>query len=128
MSQSTCPRLLVEAVNDVMVAGFSDEALLSDEVIREVEDQLNQLVESVGPGKLLISFRGVKYLSSTMLAVLIKTARRVQKAHGRLILCNIAPHLMEVFRAGRFDRLFEIHDIEASALDAFEGHRGQPAT
>lgn len=123
MSHVARSRLQVETVDGVTVAGFADDALLSDEVIREVGEQLDQLLDAVGPGRYLVSFRGVSYLSSMMLAVLIKFARRLEKAGGRLKLCALAPALREVFQIGQFDRLFEIHDLEAEAFDAFESRR-----
>lgn len=116
-------RIQVETVGGVTVAGFGDEALLSEEVIRDVEEQLFHLHETVGPGSYLVSFRGVRFLSSTMLAVLIKFARRIEKSGGALRLCGLAPHLREVFRVSRFDRLLSIHETEAQALDAFEKAR-----
>ena len=69
---------------------------------------------------MLLNFRAVQYMSSTMLAVLLKYARRVAGLRGQLKLCCIAPDLLEVFRITRFDRLFEIHAEELTALDSFE--------
>ena len=46
-------------------------------------------------------------------------AKRVRAAGGQLKLCQIAPDLLVAFRITRFDRLFEIHDEEWTALDAF---------
>jgi anti-sigma B factor antagonist len=40
-------------------------------------------------------------------------------AGGRLKLCGIAPDIMAAFRITRFDRLFEIHEHESTALDSF---------
>jgi anti-sigma B factor antagonist len=119
MTESVSHRLLVERIDGVTVAAFADPALLSDDVIGDVDQQLDLLLQGLGADKVLLSFREVRFMSSTMLAVLVKFARRVARAQGKLKLCCVAPHLMEVFRAGRFDRLFEIHDKEAAALDSF---------
>lgn len=119
MSGAISPRLFVERIDGVTVATFADPSILAEEVIRDVDEQLSLLLEGSGSGKVLLSFRDVKFMSSAMLAVLVKVARRVEKAKGRLKICCLAPPLMEVFRMTRFDRLFEIHDGEASALDSF---------
>jgi anti-sigma B factor antagonist len=58
-------------------------------------------------------------MSSTMLAILLKVARKIAGAQGQLRLCALTPDLLEIFRITRFDRLFEIHAEEWAALDAF---------
>jgi anti-anti-sigma factor len=119
MSQSTSPHLLVESVDGVTIAAIADASLLSEEVIADVDEQLGQLLDSLGPDKVVLSFREVRQMSSSVLAVLVKFARRVGEAGGRLKLCCLDPHLREVFRVSRFDRLFEIYDTESAAIDSF---------
>jgi len=119
MSQAISPRLFVEKIDGVTVASFADSSILDDEVIRDLELQLEVLLDDVGPPKVLLNFREVKFMSSAMLAVLVKFGRRLGKAGGRLKLCYLAPDLLEVFRITRFDRMFEIHPDETAALDSF---------
>ena len=119
MSHDLRTRLLVETVDGVTVASFSDVSLLAEDVVRAVEDQLDVLSDGLGGGNVLINFDGVRFLSSTMLAVLIKFARKVEKGGGRVKVCGLATHLKEVFRIGRFDRFLEVFEREAEALDSF---------
>ena len=67
----------------------------------------------------MLNFRAVRFMSSSMLAVLWKFSQKVKAGKGRLKLCCIAPHLKEVFKITKFDRVMEIHDDESNALDAF---------
>jgi anti-sigma B factor antagonist len=119
MPHTICPRLLVETVEGITIASFTDEMLISEEVIWEVDEQLMSLVDGPSPEKLLLNFREVRVMSSTMLAILLKLARKIHGAEGELKLCGLSPDLLEIFRISRFDRLFEIHDQEWTALDAF---------
>src|SRR4051794_4301632 len=108
MANDLRARLLVENVGGTTVASFSDDALLAEDVVRDIEDQFDVLWEGVRGGDLLVNFRGVRFVSSTMLAVLVKFARKAEKAGGHVKVCNLAPHLKDVFRVGRFDRFFQI--------------------
>ena len=119
MTVTTCPRVFVETIGEVTVASLADADIVAEEVIREVDEQLTGLLDGRGPVQVLLNFREVRSMSSTMLAVLLKFGRRVAGEQGRMKLCCIAPHLFEVFKITRFDRLFEIHDEEMQALDAF---------
>ena len=119
MPSTTSPRVLVETVGGVTVASFADEELTNDQVIEAVGEQLSNLAEGVGSGRLVLNFREVRFMSSSMLAVLLKFSKKVTAGQGRLKLCSIAPNLKEIFKITRFDRLFEIYDEESAALDSF---------
>ena len=119
MPETISPRVLVENVEGVTVASFADSELTSAQVIEEVADQLERLPDGAGLERVVLNFRGVRFMSSSMLAVLLKFSRRVTASNGRLRLCRIDPSLKEVFKITRFDRIFEIHDEESSALDSF---------
>ena len=119
MPNTTSPRVFVETVSGVTVASFADSELTSDQVIEEVSDQLNGLADHLGLSQVVLNFREVKFMSSSMLAVLLKFMRKVTGAGGLVKLCCIAPNLKEIFKITRFDKLFEIYDQESAALDSF---------
>jgi anti-sigma B factor antagonist len=119
MSRTLSPRLLVESIHGVTVATFADAEILTEESIEDLNHQLNDLIEGLGPARILLNFRDVRLMSSSMLAVLLKFSRRLDEARGELKLCCIDPNVMQAFRITRFDRLFAIYDEEAQALDAF---------
>lgn len=119
MQRTAEPRVLVEQIHGVTVASLADAEILNDEVIGELEEQLEELVEHPGTADVLLNFREVRLMTSTMLAVLLKFSRKVAAAQGRLKLCCIAPDLAQVFKITRFDRIFEIYDEESVALDSF---------
>lgn len=119
MPRTASPRVLMETIHGITVATFADAELLSEGVIHEVGEQLQEMIDGLGPADVLLNFRDVRLMSSNMLAVLFKFGRRINAAGGRLKLCGLAPDLMVAFRITRFDRLFEIHDEESTALDSF---------
>lgn len=119
MPRTAYPRVLVETIHGVTIANFADSEILNEEVIGEVDEQLQDLIGGLGQADVLLNFGQVRLMSSTMLAVLLKFARRVTTAQGRLKLCCIAPDLAQVFKITRFDRIFEIYDEESKALDSF---------
>jgi anti-sigma B factor antagonist len=119
MPQTIRARLLVENVHGISIVTFADERLASEEVIHEVGEQLLSHIDEARPENVLLNFREVQAMSSTMLAVLLKLSRKVASIDGQLKLCCIAPDLLDIFRITRFDRMFEIHEEESSALDSF---------
>lgn len=119
MSRTMSPRLLVESIHGVTVATIADAEILTEEAIEDLNDQLRELIDGLSPARVLLNFREVRLMSSSVLAVLLKFGRRLAEVKGELKLCCLDPNVMQAFRITRFDRLFAIYDEEALALDAF---------
>ena len=56
----------------------------------------------------MIDFSNVKFLTSSVLGLLIRISKKVYEAEGKLRLCSIAPKILEVFKITRLDKIFEI--------------------
>src|SRR5437016_12706650 len=101
MTQTTRSRLLVENVQGIAVVTLADELLVDEGVIHEVGEDLVRFLDESRPASVLLNFREVQAMSSSMLAILLKVARRVARVQGRLKLCSISPGLVQIFRITR---------------------------
>jgi len=111
--------LLLERIEGGIVVSFAESTLTSEEVVHELEEQLLALAEQAGATKILISFRNVRFMSSAVLGILVRLARKLGELGGSVQVCSLAPGLEEVFRAARLDRRFAINEHESTALDSF---------
>ena len=59
-------------------------------------------------GVVTLDCRGLEYISSAGLGVLLKTHKRLLAASGKLRLTRVGPHLKDIFTYSGFDQLFEI--------------------
>ncbi|HLB00077.1 MAG TPA: STAS domain-containing protein [Bacteroidota bacterium] len=60
-------------------------------------------------GPATVDFRGLEYISSAGLGILLMTQRRLKEAGGKgLKLMNMNKHIGDVFRYAGFDQVFEI--------------------
>src|SRR5262249_23009894 len=57
-------------------------------------------------GELRLDFGTVAFLTSAGLEMLLTLRQRLQARGGRLQLCNVTPHVAEVFAVTRLERLF----------------------
>jgi anti-sigma B factor antagonist len=118
-TQSRRKRLEVEDVGDVTVVNFVDKKILDEQNIQIIGEQLFNLVEELNRHKLLLNFSNVDSLSSAALGKLISLERKVKAVGGKLILCNIAPQIHEIFEITKLDSRFNIQKEEQAALQAF---------
>ena len=122
MSMSVQPRrrrLEVEDIGEVTVVSFTDKKILDEQNIQVIGEQLFSLVDDLGRRKILLNFGNVEYLSSAALGKFITLNKKVAQASGKLVLCNIAPQIYEVFEITKLNRLFKIEKDEQTALQAF---------
>jgi len=118
-SPSRRRRLEVEHIGDVPVVHFVDKKILDEQNIQIIGEQLFSLVDEDGLRKILLNFGNVEYLSSAALGKLITLNKKLQQGGGKLILCNIAPQIHEVFEITKLDKFFKIRKDEQTGLQEF---------
>jgi anti-anti-sigma factor len=113
-STPSANRLKTRSEGTVTVVGFVDHKILHNDTIRDVGDQLYHLVDQQGCKYLLLDFTHVDGFSSGALGKLINRKGKLNRVNGKLVLCNVAPHLTEIFRVTRLDRIMPLTpDVDA---------------
>ncbi len=118
MAEST---LMIHRMNDVYVIDFTDRAILEQRNIDRVESELMDLAETAGWPKFVLSFQGVRSVSSSVLGMLMSVNKKVQSLKGELRLANIDPRILEVFQLTKLDKVLKIYDTTQDALKKFGG-------
>ena len=119
MSAEPSTHLRVLKRNGVAIVSFLTPYLQTEEVIQSVGEELFLLVEEEGFTKVLLSFSGVRFLSSSMLAQMVKLQKKLAKVGGRLRLSNLPQAMKEVMHSSHLDKMLEVFDDEPAALAKF---------
>jgi anti-sigma B factor antagonist len=119
MSQGPQPHFRVKVSDGVAIVTFNTSYLQTEETIKDVGEELFNLVEKKKYDRILISFQGVRFVSSSMLGQIVKLQKLMVKSKGRLKICGVSPDLKDVLRASQLDRLLQVHDDETAALAKF---------
>lgn len=85
----------------VLVIAFADKELRGDAMMEEVRKEMLAAVNESDSGKVVVDFRGVTYLSSAAFRPLLSLYRKLQERGGRMIFCNLAPEIHEMFAVTR---------------------------
>jgi anti-sigma B factor antagonist len=112
-------RLEVEDVGDIAVVNFVDKKILDEQNIQMIGDDLFRLVDELGRRKVLLNFGNVEFMSSAALGKLITLHRKLQAVQGKLVLCNIAKSIMEIFEITKLNKMFTIAPDQQAGLQAF---------
>ena len=112
--------LHVKYVDGIAIVNFHESlAMCEGEKVQAVGKELSDLVDSRKDPKLLLNLSNAHFMSSAMLAHLVKVHRKVQSAKGRLRLCGLRPVILDAFKVSHFDKIFEIFPDETAALKRF---------
>ena len=118
-SQPRRQRLVVDDVGDITVVNFVDKKILDEQNIQMIGDDLFRLVDELGRRKVLLNFGNVEFMSSAALGKLITLHRKLQAVQGKLVLCNIAKSIMEIFEITKLDKMLTIVKDEQTGLNSF---------
>ncbi|MCF8266679.1 MAG: STAS domain-containing protein [Ignavibacteriales bacterium] len=81
------------------------------------EEKFLSLIDE-GETNILLNFSQLDYISSSGLRVLLLGAKKIKTKSGKISLCNLKSHIMEVFEIAGFLPLFKIYDSLDEALKA----------
>jgi stage II sporulation protein AA (anti-sigma F factor antagonist) len=81
----------------------------------QLESELLTIVEQ-GEHQWVLDMGQLDYISSAGLRVVLLLAKRLKQNAGRLVLCNLQPHVHEVFDISGFLSILTVVDTRATAL------------
>ena len=111
--------LSIEEKGGVLVVKVGDGAALNENQAAGLRQGLYSALGARPSPRLAIDLAGVDYVSSTGIALLIGTKRRVDAAQGQLVLFGLERDILDLFGSMRLTALFEIASDETEALALF---------
>ena len=112
--------LTVKEVDGVAVIMFLESAsMVEGDKVESLAKELFGVIEAKKYKKILLNLYNAGYVSSAMLAQLVRLHRKMQEVKGKVRLCCLRPPVMDAFKVSQFDRLFEIFPDEPTALKRF---------
>lgn len=118
LSEYEC--ITVKYVDGVAIVAFTESmSMFEGDKVQAVGRELTDLAGSRKEPRILLNLSNAHFMSSAMLANLVKLHRQVQTSKGRLRLCGLRPVILDAFKVSRFDKIFEIYPDEAAAMKKF---------
>jgi anti-sigma B factor antagonist len=98
-----------------------------DEVHSPALGQVCEQLLTAGHRQIIIDLRGVEFIDSAGLSMLIRYFQRTRKSAGTFLLAAPRPPVRSVFELMRLDRTFEIYSDTVEAVrDCLSKQGGKP--
>jgi len=112
--------LAVKMVDGVAVITFLESAaMIEGDKVDGLAKELFDVIDTKKYTKVVLNLYNAGYMSSAMLAQLVRLHRKMQELKGKVRLCALRPPVMDAFKVSQFDRLFDIYVDEEAALKKF---------
>ena len=106
------------AVGDVAIVDLSGQLRLG-EGTGKLRDAIQQLV-SDGYRKILLNLGGIIHIDSSGIGELMMSYTSLRNQGGELKLMNMNKNVRNLLEVTRLFTIFDVHDDQASALQAFQ--------
>ena len=83
--------------------------------VQYLDEALTERVNA-GDQNLIVDFQATLFLASSVLRVLLVCRKSIAPMGGRLVVCNLKPHIVDLFRVAGFDKLLTVCDTRENAL------------
>lgn len=102
------PKIKVEYGIDVTLVTFTDERIVDEDQIKELQKSFRAVVERNDDKKMVLNFANVRFMTSALLGLLIRIHKRVCESGGRLQLSNLDSNIRKVFEITQLTKVFDI--------------------
>jgi anti-sigma B factor antagonist len=102
------PKIKVEYGIDVTLVTFTEERIVDEDQIRELQKAFQAVIEKNEGKKLVLNFANVNFMTSALLGLLIRIHKKVCESGGRLQLSNLDSNIYKVFEITQLTKVFDI--------------------
>jgi anti-anti-sigma factor len=103
----------------ILTVVFDDARILDETKLEQLSRDLLEMLNKTTEERVVLDFRNVKFMSSSMLGKLIQVNKKAGEFKVKLKLCSIDPEIRQVFKITKLDKVFDIEADEAAARAAF---------
>lgn len=102
--------------NNVLIVDF--EGRLDTQTSGSAADRMDEIT-AAGNKNILLNLDKLEFISSAGLRVFLRTAKQLGASGGNMKACSPNGVVKEIMEISGFDSLFDLHDSEHAALEAF---------
>ena len=106
-----------EFVSDWLVIRFTSPSLIEPMILDRLSTELQSHLAPLPPKcKVLMSFKGVQFVSSQIIGIMLGSKDTVKKKGGQFVLARLGTNIMEVLKLTRLDSQFTIVETESEII------------
>lgn len=117
MRRETDVKIDVTKENRIVIVAVEGE--VDAETSPQLRERFDKLLAE-GEHSYVIDMAGVEFMDSSGLAALVRLFKRVRIGEGDVRLCEVRPEILKIFELTRLNRVFDIFETRAEAVESFQ--------
>ncbi len=109
-------KIEVTKENDIAIVAVEGE--IDVETSPQLRERFDKLLAE-GEHNFVIDMGGVDFIDSSGLAAFVRLFKRVRIGEGDVKLCGLRPEILKIFELTRLNRVFDIFDTRAEAVESY---------
>ena len=111
------PELIFQTADPWLIVRFQGAALMDSHLIARASAELSERLRQLPPRpKVLLNFRGIEFVSSQVLGLLLTARTQVGTLRGTLVLCRVSPKIREALHIAGLTKQFTIEESETAVV------------
>jgi len=112
--------LAIATYQEVTVVTFRESSILDTMAVEAIGKDLNELVDQQARRKIVLDFTAVRFLSSSMIGVLLALTKKSSAIKGKVVLCGLQKNILDVFKVANLHKILSIAEDEKAAFKALD--------
>ena len=112
------PLLRDASCGDILTISFVESRILDEVLIQNIREELLAILKKAQEPNVILDFRGVRFLASPALGMLVQVHKNCKELKRNLILCNLVPPIRAAFKFTGLDTVLQICEDSEQAKNA----------
>ncbi len=113
----------LEPNGNIAVVRFKHPRLSEEDNVEQLGFELMHIVDQLGYNQIILSMKGVEWITSSIIGKLIHLHRHIQRIKGALILCDLAPGVVDVLETSKLHTYFCIQPGLDESISQFQSEK-----
>jgi len=110
-------KIEVTKENNIVIVAVEGE--IDVETSPQLRERFDKLLAE-GEHNFVIDMGGVDFIDSSGLAAFVRLFKRVRIGEGDVKLCCVRPEILKIFELTRLNRVFDIFETRAEAVESYK--------
>ena len=116
------PGLMINQIQGATIVNFRDVSILDGVAVEAIGKELYALVDQQAQRKIILDFTPVRFMSSSMIGVLLSLRKKAEEIKGKVVICGLRSELHKVFNIMKLENILTFADNEHKALSLLGVH------
>ena len=112
--------LVLTHQGDVTIVGFKEPTILDAYHVKNVSEQLYDLIDKDNLQLIVLDFSTIKMLSSQTLSILLKMREKLDAIEGKMVISGIEPSLYRVVKITNLENIFSFFNDTDTAVKSLQ--------